>query len=128
MNERPCSIIIINDRVSVRPEKMIDSIKTQNDFRLIGVAKTIEQVREIVSGERVDIIIFAGYQKNENNYSVVEMLSTLEHKPIAVMWALPDSFINSVCNEYKIFFKFDRQQPLADFFDYLRIIMNNNQK
>ena len=126
MTEQQFTVIIMNDRISVQPAKMIESMRLQDDFNLVGVGKDVGQISELVSGKTIDIIIFAGYQENEDNYSVVELLSTPGHKPIVVIWAILDAFISFVCNEHKIRFQFDRQQPVADFFDYLRIVVRNH--
>ena len=120
------SVIIMNDRTSVRPHKMIENIKNQNDLHLIGVAESASQVRELTSVEQVDIVIFAGYQKNEENYEVIGALAVNGQKPVAVIWAILDEFIEITCNEHGIRFQFDRQRPDYEFFDYLRIIARNH--
>ena len=120
------SVIIVNDRTSVRPHKMIENIKNQNDLHLIGVAESASRVRELTSVEQVDIVIFAGYQKNEENYGIIKQIENQEHKPIAVIWAILDEFIDIICNEHGIRFQFDRQRPDDEFFDYLRIVARNH--
>ena len=122
MTKQRFSVIIMNDRTSVRPEKMIENIKNQHDLYLLGVTSTTDQVRELATGEVVDIIIFAGYQKNERNYNVVDAITTDNHKPIAVMWAIPDEYIDIVCRENGIPFQFDRQRSVSEFLEFLHII------
>ena len=122
MIKQQLSVIVINDRISVRPEKMVEFIQNQDDIYLIGVAGNVSQIQELTSSKQVDIVIFAGYQKNEENYEIVKNLTSHNNKPIVVMWAIPDEHIAFTCKEHEIRFQFDRQCPNEEFIDYLRTI------
>ena len=47
MIKKQLSIIVINDRISVRPERMVEFIQNQDDINLIGVAGNAREFRRL---------------------------------------------------------------------------------
>lgn len=106
-----CSVLILADRLYGLGIGVEYYLKKCTMHSVLGVACDLESVMALVEENRVDVLIIAGLQSNNRNYSAVEFLRR-RFSTIPVMWAGLDYSVRMVCKEYGVFAAFDRHRGL----------------
>lgn len=85
---------------------------------VLDIADNYETALMAVQKRNIDLLIIAGYQKSRSNYKIIDYLEK-RGRTRTVMWAVLDKYIDTICYQYHINYKFERTEPLSLFADYL---------
>jgi hypothetical protein len=112
------SVLIISDRCPGRARGLQTYLEERTELGEVTCLSSLVQARKHINHHKVDILIFAGYQKNARNYRIRELLPNKD--AYTVMYAMLDEHIEMVCLQYHIKYSFSSWKPVRAFVGYLK--------
>lgn len=111
------SVLIMSDRCPGRAQGLKAYLEQKTQLSKVIHLSSLSEVREYIADHDIDILIFAGYQKDEDNYDVSDLLR--ERNAPAIMYGILDEYIESVCSSHFIRHAFSSLRPAGEFIGYL---------
>ncbi|MEG6511335.1 hypothetical protein V6C32_05385 [Desulforamulus ruminis] len=119
------NVIILSDRLMGEAKKLSSFIYSCADnMNVLGIAANSQEVMQLAKNHFVDFLIIVGYLRDEKSYGVVQELYEQNKNYTPVHYAMLDSLIFDLCEQYNISLRFDRTLPKAEFIDYLEKYKN----
>lgn len=118
------NVLLISDRLYGQALALHYFIDKYTTATVSGIATGTAQALEILKNKPVSVIVYVGYQRDLENYKVIEFVKKSSTPIPVVMWAVLDGFVREQCARYRIRHAFDRQEKNGhEFAEYLRKVV-----
>jgi len=113
------NVLIISDRCPGRAIGLYEYLMEKTNLSSISQCRNFAEAKVCITHKPIDILIFVGFQKNNENYEIKKILEEKKPDIYTVMYASLDDCIKGHCVENKIQYAFSSRKPVAEFIDYL---------
>ena len=114
------SVLIISDRCPGRARGLREYLFEKTDLTNVMFMTTFDDAKEYISSIVPDILIFVGYQENDINYKVQDIVLEKNPDVFIMIYALLDECIKLVCADKKINHAFSSSKPVTECVAYIK--------